>query len=110
MATRRIDIPQEFSAGVRVFGQKPEYSGTEGAFSIISVIVKNIYVIASIILLIFVIMGGVGMVINAGNAEKQKQSSKTLTSAVAGYLILFASYWIIKIIELVTGIKILSLT
>ena len=37
------------------------------------------------------------------NAEKQKQSSQTVTSAVIGYLIMFSAYWIVKIIELITG-------
>jgi len=53
-----------------------------------------------------IVVGGVGMIANAGNAEKQKQSSQTITSAVIGYVIMFAAYWIVKIIEIVTDKKI----
>lgn len=69
-------------------------------------IIKNLYLLAGIILLFFLVAGGVGMIINAGNSEKQKQSSQTLTSAVMGFLIMFAAYWLAKIVEIVFGIKI----
>ena len=55
-----------------------------------------------------IFIAGIGMIVNAGNAEKQKESSKTLSSAVIGFVILFLSYWLIKIIEYLTGIQIFT--
>ncbi|MCX6817063.1 MAG: hypothetical protein NTZ93_04300 [Candidatus Beckwithbacteria bacterium] len=81
---------------------------TGNVFDILSVIIKNIYVITGIILFFFIIIGGVGMILSAGDTEKQKQGSKTVTSAVLGYFIMFAAYWLIKIIEIIFGVKILS--
>jgi len=49
------------------------------------------------------------MIINAGNAEKQKQSSNVLGSAITGFVIMMVSYWIIKIVEILTGVTIISL-
>jgi len=92
----------------RVFHSTP-YTDEKGLFGILSVIIKNVFVIAGIILFIFIIVGGLGMIINAGNAEKQKKSSNVLGSAVTGFIIMMASYWIIKIIEILTGITIISL-
>lgn len=69
-------------------------------------IIKNIYILTGIVLFFMIVIGGVGMIANAGNPEKQKQSSQTLTSAVIGFLIMFVAYWIIKIIEIITGIDI----
>ena len=80
-----------------------------GIFPIFWTIIKNLYVLTGIILLFFLIAGGLGMIINAGNAEKQKQSSQTLTSAVVGYLIMFAAYWLVKIVEIVFGVEIFLL-
>ena len=74
---------------------------------LISLIVKNLYVIAGIVLFFF-IAGGLGIILNAGNPDKQAQGGKTIGSAIAGFFILFASYWIIKIIEVLTGIQILN--
>lgn len=66
-------------------------------------IIKNIYVLTGVVLFIMIVVGGVGMIANAGNSEKQKQSSQTISSALMGYLIMFAAYWIVKIIEVLTG-------
>jgi hypothetical protein len=100
-----LDIGKEFrlqeegSSVQEVFGQPA---------TLISLILKNVYVIAGVILFFFILLGGLGMILSAGNPEQQKQSSKTLTSAVAGFALLFASYWIIKIIEAITGVQILN--
>lgn len=75
-------------------------------FPVFWTIIKNLYVLTGIVLLFFLVAGGVGMIINAGNAEKQKQSSQTLTSAVVGYLIMFAAYWLVRIVEIVFGVDI----
>ncbi|MDZ7586261.1 MAG: hypothetical protein U0946_00780 [Patescibacteria group bacterium] len=83
-----------------------EYNA-DGLFSLISVILRNIYVLAAIILFVMIFLGGLGMIISAGDAEKQKQSSKTLGSAVTGFAILFLSYWILKLIQFLTGIQLI---
>lgn len=75
---------------------------------LINLLVKNIFVIASLILFFFILFGGMTMILNAGNAEKQKQGSKTLGSALTGFIILFSAYWIIRLIEGITGIQILE--
>lgn len=102
-----VDIGKTFNlGGGKTIGNVPDY---ETLFPVLSVILRNIYVIAAIILFIMIFIGGLGMIINAGNAEKQKQSSKTLGSAVLGFVIMFLSYWLIKIIEIITGTSIISL-
>ncbi len=103
-----INIGNEFNLGGKTISATPGYS-SGGIYTILSVILKNLYVIAAIILFFFIFIGGLGMILNAGNAEKQKQSSQTLTSAVVGFAILFCSYWFIKLIELILGVKILQL-
>lgn len=85
----------------------PRISEYANLFSIVSVILRNIYVIAAIILFVMILIGGLGMIISAGDAEKQKQSSKTLGSAVTGFLILFLSYWILKLIQFLTGVQLI---
>ncbi len=107
-----VIIEDQFSLGTTNAGGITPIKGSayqDGLFGILSVIINNIFVIATIILFIFIVVGGLGMILNAGNAEKQQQGSKTITSALTGFLIIFASYWIIKIIEALTGFTILSL-
>jgi hypothetical protein len=111
-----INIKEYFSLGVNPYDdpigigpQVTPYTSEAGFYGILSVIFKNVFVIVGIILFIFIIVGGLGMIINAGNTEKQKQSSKTLGSAVTGFIIIMTAYWLIKIIEILTGTQIISL-
>lgn len=103
-----INIGDYFSLGKKNIGDVAEYKvGNGGILNVVSVVLYNIYVFAGIILLLMVFAGGLGMILNAGNAEKQKQSSQTLSSAVMGFVILFVSYWLIKIIEIVFGLTLI---
>lgn len=68
----------------------------------------NVYIVTGIILFFFILIGGLTMIMSAGNMEKIKEGQKTLTAAVAGFVILFASYWIIQIIQVMTGVPILK--
>lgn len=76
--------------------------------SLVSQWLPNVYVAAGIVLFFMVLGGGFSMVMNAGNQEKLQQGQKVLTSALIGFAILFGSYWIIQIIQVITGVPILG--
>ncbi len=77
---------------------------------LVSVIISNLYIIAGIVILFLVIFGGFGIISGAGSGDQQKtaQGKQALTSAIIGFLIIFTSYWIIQLIELITGRNILK--
>lgn len=79
---------------------------------LISSLLKNSLVIAGIILLGLILFGGFGMLASAGSGDSKKaeQSKKTITSAIIGFLIVFSAYFIIQIIETITGLNILNNT
>ncbi len=81
---------------------------TPGA--IISIVLKNIYMVAGVLLLFLLIFGGLSIIMSAGGGDPKKaaQGKKAVSSAVTGFLIIFASYWIIQIIEYITGLNILN--
>jgi len=80
----------------------------DGIGGLITAWLPNIYVIAGLILFIFILIGGLTIIMNAGSQEKIQQGQKTLMSAIIGFVILFASYWIIQIVQVVTGVPILK--
>ena len=82
--------------------------GTIGG--IISTLLQNVYILAGIILFILLIVGGLGFIMGAGedNPEKAKKGKQAITAALIGFMIIFCSYWIIKIIEIITGVSILN--
>ncbi|PIV02188.1 hypothetical protein COS55_00130 [Candidatus Shapirobacteria bacterium CG03_land_8_20_14_0_80_40_19] len=80
--------------------------------ALISIILKNVYVLAGIMLFVLLIVGGISIISSAGggDAKKTAQGQKAITSALIGFLIIFASYWIIQIIQYITGLEILNPT
>ena len=77
---------------------------------IISNLLQNVYVLAGILLFILLIVGGLSFIMGAGedNPEKAKKGKQAITAALIGFMIIFCSYWIIKIIEIITGVSILN--
>lgn len=72
----------------------------------VSRILGAAYVIAGVSFFILLVFGAFTIITSAGNPEKAKQGRAAATSALIGFLLIFASYWIIQIVEVVTGIQI----
>ncbi len=101
-----VDIGRDFLIKDEVgIGKVEELQSIGG---LLSSWLPNVYVVAGIILFFFILMGGFTMIMNAGNTEKTQQGQKVLTSAVVGFVLLFASYWIIQVIQIITGVPILG--
>ena len=68
------------------------------------------FVIAGVLLLFYFVMGGIGMIAGAGkdNPQQIEKGKQAATSALIGFIIVFTSYWIVKLIESLTGITILG--
>lgn len=77
-----------------------------GISEIVSLFLRAAFVLAGIILLFFFILGGIGLISSAGQSDpgKAEQSKKTITSAVIGFVIVFASYWIVKLVGQLLGV------
>lgn len=77
---------------------------------LINAILKNSLTIAGIIFLALLIFGGINMIASAGSGDSKKsaQSKQTITSALIGFAIVFSAYFIIQIITVITGVKILD--
>lgn len=73
---------------------------------IINLVIPYLFVIAGLILLFMLILGGIGMMLSANNENGLKKAQGQITNALLGFLMLFISYWIVQIIEAVLGITI----
>lgn len=63
--------------------------------------------IAGLILFVMLIWGGVEMMAGSATSKSVDAGKQRVTASIAGFLLLFASYWIAQILELMFGIKIL---
>jgi hypothetical protein len=73
---------------------------------IINGLVPYIFVFAGLILLFMLIMGGLGLMTAAGNPDKIKAGQGKITAALIGFMIIFISYFVTQLVELMFGIKI----
>ncbi len=78
--------------------------------SLITVILKNSLTVIGIILLVLLISGGLMFIIGAGSNDSKKsaQAKSLVTDALIGFAVVFLAYFIIQIVETVTGLKILN--
>ena len=73
---------------------------------IISALLPYVFVIAGLTLFILLIIGGFGLLTSGGNPDKVKGAQGKITSAIIGFVIIFVSYWLMRILEIIFGIKI----
>lgn len=93
-------------------------TGTSGNLSdpaniskFVSGIISTAISIAGIILLFLLIGGGIAIISGAGKSDPKavEQGKKTATSALIGFIVVFSAYWIVKLIELITGLSLISI-
>jgi len=78
--------------------------------SLFSVLLSNVYTIISIILVFVLIFGGITLIVGTkeGNKGTTSKGKAAITAAIAGFFIVVFSYFIIQLIETITGTQILN--
>jgi len=97
----------------------PEYSQISGIPSgapiskwenigqIVSRLLVYIFPLAGIATFIYLLIGGFSYLTAAGNEEAVKKAQGQITNALIGFLIIFLSYWIVHLLELILGVDLL---
>jgi hypothetical protein len=78
--------------------------------SLVTVILRNSLTIAGVILLVLLISGGLMFIIGAGSDDSKKaaQGQALITDALIGFAVVLLAYFIVQIVEVITGLKILN--
>ncbi len=73
-------------------------------------LLSPIYAIAGIIFMFLLIFGGFSVIMGSGSQDTNKiqQGQKAIVAAVVGFIIIVGSYFIIQLIEVLTGVQILN--
>lgn len=66
-----------------------------------------LFPLAGLILFVMLVWGGLSILVNAHSSSALKAGRERITAALLGFFILFASFWIIQIVEFVFGLSIL---
>ena len=75
--------------------------------SVVTSGLQYVYVIGGLILLVMLVLGGITLMTAAGDQNKTKQGYGMISNALIGFAIIFVSYFVVQIVQVVFGIKIL---
>lgn len=76
--------------------------------SLLNIFVRNIFTIGAIVFLVMFVIAGFKFIQKAGKLEPTEFNKvrDTMGAAVAGLIIMFVAYWLVVIIEKITGVSI----
>lgn len=95
----------DYNALNRAIGLK---GGNDTLGGIIGNVLPTILTIAGLILFGMLLSGGFSMLAGAADKESQEKGKKQITSALLGFFIIFLSYWIAQILQVIFKVNILS--
>ena len=74
----------------------------------ITEILKYIFPAAGILLMIYLIFGGIQYMTSTGDPKKIEVAKGTITNALIGFFIIFISYWIVQLVGIIFGVDIIK--
>lgn len=74
---------------------------------VVSLALKYIYVFAGLALLVMLILGGIELMTAGADPGKAKSGYGKITAGLIGFGLVFISYFVAQIVEVVLGVKIL---
>lgn len=99
-----VEIGKEFS------NNASNVSDPKNIANIVSALVTGSISLAGIGMIVLIIFGGIGMISGAGNSDPKAidAGKKAATSGLIGFIVVFAAYWIVKLIETLTGLDLIG--
>lgn len=83
----------------------PRQPSVVGPF--VSTLARNAIVIAGIIMIAMIIYGGFQMINGAGrDPQNMVKARQIITTGLIGFIVVFAAYWLVQIVEALTGVEI----
>lgn len=73
--------------------------------SMVNLLVSNIFVLAGVFIFVLTIVAGFKFL--SSEAKGMDEAKTLLTNAGIGFAILFGAYWIVQIVQILTGVQIL---
>ncbi|MBI4157525.1 hypothetical protein HY502_01615 [Candidatus Woesebacteria bacterium] len=71
---------------------------------VVSLALKFIFPAAGILLLFYLIVGGFSLMSSGGDPKAVQGAKGKITSALIGFVVIFAAYWIVQIVGIILGL------
>lgn len=69
---------------------------------LVNLLVRNLFVVAGVIFFLIIIFAGFKFIM--GGKKGAEDAKNIIQTALVGFVIMFAAYWIIQIVSLLTGV------
>ena len=63
-----------------------------------------IFPLAGLVLLLYLLYGGYNMMLSGGDPKKAASAKGIITTALIGFVVIFLSYWIVRIVGSILGL------
>jgi len=95
----------QINIGEKFLGNGHFLTNLTGVGQLVTMLIQISLTIAGVVLLILMMAGGISLIAgsNNGNPEAAERGKKTITSAAIGFAVVFAAYWIVQLLESLTG-------
>ncbi len=95
------DLNPLIIAGSPVAGQLASPGG------VVSRLLNFLFPLAGLVLFLLISWGGFEILINSADQKGMEAGKNRVTAAIIGFILLFATYWMAQLVELIFRIKIL---
>ena len=68
-------------------------------------IIPYIFGIAGILVLVYLVLGGFGIMTSKGDPKALEAARAKITYAIIGFVIIFAGFWLTQLLGLATGVS-----
>jgi len=75
---------------------------------LVNLLLANAYIAAGLVIFFLLVFGGLSIIMAGGDQKGLDKGKQAISAAVVGFLVIFTAYWIIQIIEIITGVNILG--
>ncbi|MBM3209610.1 hypothetical protein FJZ40_04990 [Candidatus Shapirobacteria bacterium] len=76
--------------------------------NVFSVALTYVFIVAGLGLFIYLIMGGLRLMLSGGDPNSIEQAKGKITNALLGFVIIFCSFWLVQIMEKIFHLQILG--
>jgi hypothetical protein len=72
--------------------------------NIINALILYLFPLVGLAMLLYLVYGGYQYMLSRGDPKAVEQAKSTLTTAIVGFIIVFAAYWIVQIFGIIFGL------
>lgn len=71
---------------------------------ILSSLIPYLFILAGMFLFVYLILGGFQLMVSRGDPKAVEAAKGKITNAIIGFVIIFASFWIVQILQKIFGL------